>query len=59
VVQSGCAKALAVVRTINPVEAGEVGGKQGVAASNSRCGLGIVLSDRHDAKIPPRWLKSS
>jgi hypothetical protein len=52
VLQSSYAQALAVVRTINPVQAGEVGGKKGVAARSSRYGLGIVLSDRHEAKIP-------
>jgi hypothetical protein len=58
VLQPGYAWALAVVRTINPVQAGEVGGKK-VAARSSRCGLGIVLSDRHEAQNTPRWLKSS
>jgi hypothetical protein len=44
--------ALAVVRTIEPVQGGEVGAKQGVAPQQrSHCFFGIVTSDPHGARI--------
>jgi hypothetical protein len=42
----------AVVRAIDPVQGGEVGGKKGVATKRSHCCFGMVVSNRHDGKIP-------